>query len=161
MKRLLCFFAFILFAGHASAQQELYFGLSGNMAYAFNINTETVDTSAYTVAAGAQLGVRNLLGPFGLRATGEYTVYPASGFFEAGGDLIFNFGTLLDPYAGIGAGIGYQSGYTFGMGRALVGIAPRFSTAFGLFGEASLHAYIGEVGEAYSVKGRAGVNFYY
>lgn len=161
MKRILILLAFAVLFGFASAQQELYFGLSGNMAYAFNINTETVDTSAYTVAAGAQLGVRNLLGPFGLRATGEYTVFPASGFFEAGGDLIFNFGTLLDPYAGIGAGIGYQAGYTFGMGRALIGIAPRFSTSFGLFGEASLHAYVGSVGEAYVVKGRAGVNFYF
>ena len=160
MKRLLGLLTVMLLLGCVSAQ-EIYFGLSGNMAYAFNIDTETVDTSGYSAAPGAQLGVRNLLGPFGLRATGEYTVYPADGFLEVGADLIFNLGTLLDPYLGLGAGLANSGEDTFGMGRALVGIAPRFSTGFGVFAEASLHAYVSDAAEAYVVKGRGGLNFYF
>jgi hypothetical protein len=90
MKKLLLLVALAMPLSSAALARETYFGLSGNIAYVFNIDTETVDTDAFTVSPGAQLGVRNLLGPFGLRLTGEYSTYPSSGFLEVGGDLLFN-----------------------------------------------------------------------
>lgn len=161
MKKLLVLVAFALPLSSAALAQEPYFGLSGNIAYVFDIETETVDTDAFTVSPGAQLGVRNLLGPFGLRLTGEYSVYPSNGFLEVGGDLLFNVGTVLDPFVGIGVGLAGQGDANLGMARLFGGLAPRFSSSFGLFGEASLNAYSDGVSEAFAVKARGGVNFFF
>lgn len=145
----------------AASASEAYFGLSGSVAYVFDIDTETVDTDVYTLSPGAQLGIRNLLGPFGLRATGEYSLYPSSGFLEVGGDLLLNLGTVIDPYIGIGVGFANQAQVTTGMARLIGGLAPRFGPNFGLFGEATLNAYSDGVNEAYAVKARGGLNVFF
>lgn len=161
MKKLLVLIALVLPPSGVTLAQEAYFGLSGNVAYVFDIETETVDTDAFTVSPGAQLGVRNLLGPFGLRLTGEYSVNPSSGFLEVGGDLLFNVGTVIDPYVGIGVGLAGQGDASLGMARLFGGLAPRFGPAFGLFGEASLNAYSDGVSEAFAVKARGGINVFF
>lgn len=161
MKKLLVLVALVLSLSSGALAQEAYFGLSGNIAYVFNIDTETVDTDAFTVSPGAQLGIRNLLGPFGLRLTGEYSVYPSSGFLEVGGDLLLNLGTVLDPYAGIGVGLAGQGDANLGMARLFGGLAPRFGPNLGLFGEASLNAYSDGVTEAFAVKARGGINVFF
>ena len=160
MKMLVLVALTLLLSGIALAQ-EAYFGLTGNVAYVFDVDTETVDADAFTVSPGAQLGVKNLLGPFGLRLTGEYSVYPSSGFLEVGGDLLFNLGTVIDPYVGIGVGLANQGGASLGMARLFGGIAPRFGPTFGLFGEASLNAYSDGVSEAFAIKARGGINFFF
>jgi len=161
MKKLLLLLALTLPLSGTALAQETYVGFSGNVAYVFDVETETVNTDALTVSPGAQLGVRNLLGPFGLRLTGEYGVYPSSGFLEVGGDLLFNVGTVIDPYVGIGVGLAGQGDANLGMARLFGGLAPRFGPTFGLFGEASLNAYSDGTSEAFAVKARGGVNFFF
>lgn len=158
---MLVLIALVLSPSGATLAQEAYLGLSGNVAYVFDIETETVNTDAFTGSPGAQLGLRNLLGPFGLRLTGEYSVYPSSGFLEVGGDLLFNLGTVIDPYAGIGVGFANQGSTTLGVARLFGGLAPRFGSSFGLFGEAALNAYSDGVAEAFAVKARGGINFFF
>lgn len=161
MKRWFIAVALVLFVSSGVHAQEAYFGVSGTGAYAFDIATETVIADTAILSPGAQLGVRNLLGPFGLRLTGEYSVAPLSGLLEVGGDLLFNFGTVIDPYVGIGAGVAMVDGGGLGIGRAFGGIAPRFGPNLGLFAEAMLNAYSDGVSEAYTVRARGGVNFFF
>lgn len=161
MKKLFVLFALALsFTGGALAQ-EAYFGVSGAAAYAFDVESETVITDTAIVSPGAQLGVRNLLGPFGLRLTAEYSVAPVTGLLEVGGDVLFNFGTVIDPYIGLGAGIATIEGGGLGIGRAFAGLSPRFGPNLGLFAEAVLTAFSDGVSEAFTVKARGGVNFFF
>jgi len=161
MKKLLVLIALLLPSSGVALAQGTYFGFSGNLAYVFDIETETVDTDAFTASPGVQLGIRNLLGPFGLRLTGEYSIYPSSGFLEVGGDLLFNVGTVIDPYVGIGVGLAGQGDANLGMARLFGGLAPRFGPNLGLFGEASLNAYSDGASEAFAVKARGGITFFF
>lgn len=95
----------------------------------------------------------------GLRATASYSVVPAAGLLELGGDLVLNFGTVVDPYLGLGAGVATFDGARLGIGRAFVGLGPRL-TNHGLFAEGSLNAYSDGVSEAHTVEARGGVNLF-
>lgn len=86
---------------------------------------------------------------------------PLSGLLEVGGDLLFNLGTVIDPYIGIGAGIATIYGGGLGMGRAFAGLTPRFGPNLGLFAEVMLNAYSDGVSEACTVRARGGVNFFF
>jgi hypothetical protein len=144
-----------------ASAQEVYFGVSGDAA--FIIQGEDVLTNMAILSPGAQLGVRNLLGPISLRATGEYSLSPQTlaGVLEVGADLLLNFGTVLDPYLGVGAGIATFGEGGAGMGRVLAGLGPRFSPNLGLFAEAAVNAFSNDEGELFTLKARGGINFFF
>lgn len=151
--------AFLLLGLSAASASEVYFGISGDVA--FIIQGETIVPQVAVVSPGAQLGVRELLGPLGLRATAEYSVYPSTGLFEGALDLTLDLGTAVDPYAGVGIGIATLDGSAAGLARLFAGIAPRLSPATGLFGEALINAFADSAGQAYTLKARGGFNIYF
>lgn len=160
-RKLAHFFSFFLLAllGSSALASEFYFGVSADAA--FVIEGEAVLPGIAVVSPGVQLGVKNLLGPFGLRATTEYSVYPVPGLLEGALDMTFDLGTVIDPYAGIGIGVATLDGGSAGMGRVFAGLAPRLNASTGLFAEAMINAYADSSGEAYTLKVRGGVNLFF
>ncbi len=126
------------------------------------------DGSPVIASLGAQAGVYNLLGLFGVRGTAELSVYPDLGLSapladasnyqmtELAGDVLLSLGLLgVKGYAGIGGGVGQLYASSALQARAVAG-----AEVYGLFAEVlpTYWYYTSGSGSYVDVRVRAGFN---
>lgn len=152
--------AMVLTTGKAQA----FVGVFGSSIFVTEPNAE-VPTIA---SLGAQAGVYNLLGPFGLRGTAEVSVYPAFGLgeppqdapsyrvTELAGDALISLGLLgVKGYVGVGGGVGTLFSVDTLQARVVAGVEVR-----GLFGELlpTYWYFPGEIDGLFGLRARVGYN---
>lgn len=151
-KFLLSVITLVAFSGFASAQTTF----AGPSFSGISLPTNS-GFSVTLLSLGGQVGVYNLAGPLGVRATVDATISPISGLFLLSGDLLFASGGDTNIYGGAGFGIIAGGGATAPLAKGFVGVEFPASEGLGIFVELDPHFAI-QTGNFF-IGARAGVNF--